>query len=582
MNVLSTLALIIAALCALAVTSASASQSHSEGEPRKPIHVGAVVFPEHGHFAPLTAVLQACVDRGDSVTLYTPAFFIPAEVAPGVYSCGPQTVTEEEARASGGRKVTGGTITYVSMGNYSYDAFDDAFFVRLVEAHPTETIGEVNENMAPFMAWFTRSLLAHFNVDNGARPDVFFVDYGCNNAAFVAELLKIPTVISWPMTLTFPYNTHTHVPFMSLGFSAETSLGERWLNTALYLLARAIAPISLGESNALRAEIGLPPADVYHMLYRNAVLTPSIFGFEINQPLCPNVFPVGMLLPAMNGTIDDEFKAWLDNDCDRLVYINMGSVAVLPQRWDNAILNASIAFANGGEQQRTCVVWKRRTKGAESAAPDSAFSSPAAKARLRIIRTLPFSPRLLLKYTRANTEEAKAPLSKLFVTHCGDTSVFESIESHVPMVGIPLFADQPNVCARVRDGNVGTFIDKNSLSQEALVNAVEGVFAEETEMVARLRFMHQTARAQGLAPRAAEVLHFIAELGFEGAKALNCKHVDEPWYRVYDVDVMVGLSLILWSLIIFGFYFCRCCLCRTCRRSAAPRGAAQKRKQKVE
>lgn len=49
------------------------------------------------------------------------------------------------------------------------------------------------------------------------------------------------------------------------------------------------------------------------------------------------------------------------------------------------------------------------------------------------------------------------------------------------MVGIPLFADQPNVCARVKDSNVGTFIDKNELTKEALIAAVEDVYADEGE-----------------------------------------------------------------------------------------------------
>ncbi|PIY71927.1 hypothetical protein COY87_03625, partial [Candidatus Roizmanbacteria bacterium CG_4_10_14_0_8_um_filter_33_9] len=71
------------------------------------------------------------------------------------------------------------------------------------------------------------------------------------------------------------------------------------------------------------------------------------------------------------------------------------------------------------------------------------------------------SPKVLLSH-RSPADVGGAEVAA-FVSHCGDTSVYESVEALVPIVGIPLFADQPDMCARIVDAGVGVRVDKHAL-----------------------------------------------------------------------------------------------------------------------
>jgi zeaxanthin glucosyltransferase len=61
----------------------------------------------------------------------------------------------------------------------------------------------------------------------------------------------------------------------------------------------------------------------------------------------------------------------------------------------------------------------------------------------------------------------------VMVTHCGMNSVKETIISGVPMVGIPLWRDQPSVSARIEQHNLGVIVRVADLDIEALEAAID-------------------------------------------------------------------------------------------------------------
>lgn len=77
------------------------------------------------------------------------------------------------------------------------------------------------------------------------------------------------------------------------------------------------------------------------------------------------------------------------------------------------------------------VVWKRRTASARP---------PPPAARFYMTSWLP-STVAVLKHSN----------TRMFLTHCGVTSLLASVEAVVPNVGLPLFAGQADACQRVEE-----------------------------------------------------------------------------------------------------------------------------------
>ncbi|XP_012510948.1 PREDICTED: UDP-glucuronosyltransferase 2B31-like [Propithecus coquereli] len=67
------------------------------------------------------------------------------------------------------------------------------------------------------------------------------------------------------------------------------------------------------------------------------------------------------------------------------------------------------------------------------------------------------------------------PKTKAFITHGGANGVYEAIYHGVPMVGIPLFADQPDNIAHMKTKGAAVRVDFNTMSSTDLLNALKTV-----------------------------------------------------------------------------------------------------------
>lgn len=62
---------------------------------------------------------------------------------------------------------------------------------------------------------------------------------------------------------------------------------------------------------------------------------------------------------------------------------------------------------------------------------------------------------------------------KLFISHGGISGIYEAIDSGVPILGIPLFFDQPHNIANVVHWGAGMMLDHKTLTKDVLVNAIK-------------------------------------------------------------------------------------------------------------
>ena len=150
------------------------------------------------------------------------------------------------------------------------------------------------------------------------------------------------------------------------------------------------------------------------------------------------------------------------------VYVNFGTLSVLTPETFARVTEAlwRVPF---------CVVWKITEAErfddikAKISAADSSSSSDGSNNGI-------FSPKhrfYIAKHFASPEAILEHHTTRAFISHCGDTSVLEAIHALVPIAGIPIFADQPDVCQRLDEAGIGTYVGlKQSFSVEKLVSTL--------------------------------------------------------------------------------------------------------------
>ncbi|XP_063193014.1 UDP-glucuronosyltransferase 2A2-like isoform X3 [Chroicocephalus ridibundus] len=158
------------------------------------------------------------------------------------------------------------------------------------------------------------------------------------------------------------------------------------------------------------------------------------------------------------------------------------------------------------------------------------------------------------------------PLTKAFITHGGTNGIYEAIYHGIPMVGIPLFADQYDNIAHMRAKGAAVQLDFSTLKTQDLVDALNTVINNSTykENALRLSKIHHDQPVKPL-DRAVFWIEFV--MRHKGAKHLRPAAHHLTWYQYHCLDVLAFLFTCAATAI---FILVKCCLfcCRRCGRIA--------------
>jgi polyene glycosyltransferase len=107
------------------------------------------------------------------------------------------------------------------------------------------------------------------------------------------------------------------------------------------------------------------------------------------------------------------------------------------------------------------------------------------------------------------------PNVRAFVSHCGINSIHEAVVCGVPVVGIPLFADQPDMAMRALDAGVALVLSKQALKADAVRMAVRRV-VDDVAFRRPMSRLQAALRAAGGVERAADLLEDGARSCWQG------------------------------------------------------------------
>ena len=72
------------------------------------------------------------------------------------------------------------------------------------------------------------------------------------------------------------------------------------------------------------------------------------------------------------------------------------------------------------------------------------------------------------------------PKTRAFITHGGTNGIYEAIYHGVPMVGIPMFADQPDNMVHMKAKGAAIIADLNFIKTEDLRDAINTVINDKS------------------------------------------------------------------------------------------------------
>ncbi|KAM4811855.1 UDP-glucuronosyltransferase 2A1 isoform X5 [Urocitellus parryii] len=148
------------------------------------------------------------------------------------------------------------------------------------------------------------------------------------------------------------------------------------------------------------------------------------------------------------------------------------------------------------------------------------------------------------------------PKTKAFITHGGTNGIYEAIYHGIPMVGIPMFADQPDNIAHMRAKGAAVEVNFNTMTSADLLSALRTVINDPSykENAMRLSRIHHDQPVKPL-DRAVFWIEFV--MRHKGAKHLRPASHDLTWFQYHSLDV-IGFLLACATTVIF--MVTKCCL----------------------
>nr|XP_040050906.1 UDP-glucuronosyltransferase 2A2-like isoform X7 [Gasterosteus aculeatus aculeatus] len=166
------------------------------------------------------------------------------------------------------------------------------------------------------------------------------------------------------------------------------------------------------------------------------------------------------------------------------------------------------------------------------------------------------------------------PKTRAFITHGGTNGIYEAIYHGVPMVGIPMFADQPDNMVHVEAKGAAVTVNLNFMKKDDLRDAVNTVINDKSykENALRLSGIHHD---RPMSPLDEAVFWMEFTMRNKGAKHLRVQAHELTWYQYHSLDVLAFVLAIVLVLVLLFVKTCSFCFRRCCGRKAKAKRKAE-------
>ncbi|XP_050433229.1 UDP-glucosyltransferase 2-like isoform X9 [Adelges cooleyi] len=455
--------------------------------------VQTVAGKSHWNF--MRAVLGALTDRGHQVTVFTP--FTDGDR---------ENYTEVDLSAETPIKV-GMSLTDIQ-----------AFFITPATAF--SVIMNMTRHYCEII-YNSNRMKEILSKGQNSDYDLIVTEPMCSSCVdYLAATLKLPQVyvVPSPMITFMERKFYGHVPNPAVSshlfalYAWPKSFRQRLDNVILYVNSLYI----LSKSESLAIKTNPQPFDNVGSVIPSVTFANIHYITEASRPLPSNVIPVGGIHLPSSKPIPGDILEFIENSPHGVIYFTFGSVVSMSTLPDHI----QKAFKEALAQVPQRVLWKY--EGEMKDKPANVMTSKW------------FPQRDILLH----------PNVKLFISHGGISGVYEAVDAGVPVLGFPLFYDQPRNIENLVEAGMAISLDLLKVTKKPFLDAVTELINNKS-YAENAKITSERFKDRPMTPAESVVYWTEYVIRHKGAPHLRSHALDLTWYQYFLLDVIAALLLAL-------------------------------------
>nr|WIG62511.1 UDP-glucuronosyltransferase 2B2-like protein [Rhopalosiphum padi] len=267
-------------------------------------------------------------------------------------------------------------------------------------------------------------------------------------SSYVAFKLNLPMIYAMPSpmithierTLVGDVSNPASVSHLMANHAVPRTFAQRLSNVILLgfsLFTHVFKEMELKKIDA-------QPYDLVEPIKPSLVFMNTHYITDAPRPMPANVIPIGGIHLKTPRSIPNDILEFIENSPHGVIYFTFGSVVAMSTLPDH-IQNA---FKEALAQVPQRVLWKY--EGEMKDKPKNVMTSKW------------FPQRDILMH----------PNVKLFISHGGISGVYEAVDGGVPVLGFPLFYDQPRNIDNLVEAGMGISMDLSTVEKDELLKNI--------------------------------------------------------------------------------------------------------------
>ncbi|XP_024945555.1 UDP-glucuronosyltransferase 2C1 isoform X2 [Cephus cinctus] len=345
----------------------------------------------------------------------------------------------------------------------------------------------------------------------------------------IGHQLKIPIIgvssselYPWGHEMIANPRNLAFVPFELLPMTPPLSYWERMKNFLLYWWSyHEFNYYTRVQDDMIRKNFGEDAPGVRELERSvSMILANSHSSVNGAKPVTAGLIEVGGLHVRDDGPeLPENLQKWLDESAHGFIYFTFGSmvrIETLPKE------TLAILYRSFGKIAPVRVLMKI-AKPQEL--PDGLPGNVITQAWIQQLKVL------------------KHKNIRAFITHGGLMGTQEAIHCGVPMIGVPLFADQFVNIHNYVEKKIALFLDYKAITEEKLDAAIDAILNDPVYLKS-VRAISEKFRDRPLTP-AETAVYWVEYIIKHGSQALRSPALDLTWWQEALLDVYVALVLAL-------------------------------------
>ncbi|XP_034548979.1 UDP-glucuronosyltransferase 2A1-like [Notolabrus celidotus] len=505
-----------------------------------------VWYTEGSHWINMKPVLDALVDKGHNVTVLVPSTSLFMNInEPSRFGYEPfnVSISMEEMMTF-----------FEEFLRFSMYEIDHMSYLQMYIKY-IELMRVDQQSSLKYLDGVLKSEMVMKKLKEG-NYDLLFSDPIFPGSDLLAEILGVPLVFSLRFSMAHNWERYcaqlpappSFVPGAMSKLTDKMDFSERLWNFLFYALQDLIIyDVSWKEVDKYYSEIKGTPTSACEMMGRADLwLIRTYWDFDFPRPFLPNFKFVGGIHCRPAKPLPKDMEEFVQSSGEAgIVVFTLGSFI------KNITDEKANMVASALAQIPQKVLW--RYSGAKPA---------TLGANTRLYDWIPQNDLLGHNKTRA------------FITHGGTNGIYEAIYHGVPMVGLPMFADQPDNMVHVEAKGAAITLNINFMTTEEFRDGVKAVINEKSykESAMQLSSIHHD---RPMTPLDEAVFWIEYTMRNKGAKHLRVQAHELTWYQYHSLDVFLFLLSIVLVLFFMFIKTCTFCFRRCCGRKSTTKRKAE-------